>query len=191
MMKDVNLPFRRHSLSALWKSLLLFLILFLLWDNSFLSKVLSTTSAMAIITLLCMWVNIHFSKIISIQVSNDAIKVIDVKTNKATVFLNHTINNYYFTTSKKGWLDILRIQVDGRNKYFWLGNINFEGLDKADVLNKHCLSEKLEKAFPTKKKKTNIDFVILFSGTKLPYILAVMVIGMVIFLLVYVFFFIE
>lgn len=190
-MKDVKLQFRRHSLSALWKSLLLFLILLLLWYNSFLSKFLSTTSAMAIITLLCMWVNIHFSKIISIQVSNDAIKVIDVKTNKATIFLNHTINNYHFTTSKKGWLDILRIQVDGRNKYFWLRGVNFEGLDKADVLNKHCLSEKLKKAFPTKKKKTNTDSVILFSGAKMPYILAVMAIGMVIFLLVYVFFFIE
>ncbi|MDT9500090.1 hypothetical protein KNO36_08815 [Capnocytophaga canimorsus] len=191
MMKDVKLQFRRHSLSALWKSVLLFLILFLLWDNSFLSKFLSTTSSMAIITLLCMWVNVHFSKIISIQVSDDAIKIIDVKTNKATVFLNHTINNYHFTTSKKGWLDILRIQVDGRNKYFWLGNINFEGLDKADVLNKHCLSEKLEKAFPTKKKKTNIDSVILFSGTKLPYILAFMAIGILICFLVYVLFFIE
>lgn len=190
-MKDVKLQFRRHSLPALWKSVLLFLILLILWNNSFLSKVLSTTSSMAIITLLCMWVNVHFSKIISIQVSDDAIKIIDVKTNKATVFLNHTINNYHFTTSKKGWLDILRIQVDGRNKYFWLGNINFEGLDKADVLNKHCLLEKLEKAFPTRKKKTNIDSVILFSGTKLPYILAVMAISMVIFLLVYVFFFIE
>lgn len=190
-MKDVKLQFRRHSLSALWKSVLLFLILFLLWDNSSLSKVLSTTSAMAIITLLCMWVNIHFSKIISIQVSNDAIKVIDVKTHKVTVFLNNAIDNYHFTTSKKGWLDILRIQVDGRNKYFWLGNINFEGLDKADVLNKYCLLEKLEKAFPTRKKKTNIDFVILFSGMKLPYILAVMAIGILICFLVYVLFFIE
>ncbi|WP_400119363.1 hypothetical protein [Capnocytophaga canimorsus] len=190
-MKDVKLQFRRHSLSALWKSVLLFLILFLLWDNSFLSKILGARSIFVILTLLCMWVNVYFSKMISMQISDDAIKIIDTKSNKATVFLNNTIDNYYFTTSKKGWLDILRIQVDGRNKYFWLSGVNFEGLDKADVLNKHCLSEKLEKAFPTRKKKTNIDFVILFSGAKIPYILAVMAIGMVIFLLVYVFFFIE
>ncbi|VEJ19361.1 Uncharacterised protein [Capnocytophaga canimorsus] len=190
-MKDVKLQFRRHSLSALWKSVLLFLILFLLWDNSFLSKILGARSIFVILTLLCMWVNVYFSKMISMQISDDAIKIIDTKSNKATVFLNNTIDNYYFTTSKKGWLDILRIKVDGRNKYFWLGNINFEGLDKADVLNKHCLSEKLEKAFPTRKKKTNIDFVILFSGTKLPYILAFMAIGILICFLVYVLFFIE
>lgn len=190
-MKDVKLQFRRHSLSALWKSVLLFLILFLLWDNSFLSKILGARSIFVILTLLCMWVNVYFSKMISMQISDDAIKIIDTKSNKATVFLNNTIDNYYFTTSKKGWLDILRIKVDGRNKYFWLGNINFEGLDKADVLNKHCLSEKLEKVFPTRKKKTNIDFVILFSGTKLPYILAFMAIGILICFLVYVFFFIE
>lgn len=190
-MKDVKLQFRRHSLSALYKSALLFLVLFLLWDNSFLSKFLITTSSMAIITLLCMWVNVHFSKIISMQISDDAIKMIDVKSNKATVFLSNAIDNYHFTTSKKGWLDILRIQVDGKNKYFWLGGVNFKGLDKADALNKHCLSEKLEKALPTRKKKTNIDFVILFLGTKLPYILAVMAIGILIFFLVYVLFFIE
>lgn len=146
-MNEVKLQFKKYSLSVLWKSLLLFFILFLLWDNSFLSKFLSTTSAMAIITLLCMWVNIHFSKIISIQVSDDAIKITDKKTNKTTIFLNHKIDNYHFTTSKKGWLDILRTQVDGRNKYFWLGGVNFEGLDKADVLNKNCLSEKLENCF--------------------------------------------
>ncbi|MDO4728672.1 MAG: hypothetical protein Q4B43_06675 [Bacteroidota bacterium] len=191
MMKDNRLAFRRHSLSALWKSALLYLVLFLLWDNSFLSKILGARSIFVILTLLCMWVNVYFSKMISMQISDDAIKIIDTKSNKATVFLNNTIDNYYFTTSKKGWLDILRVQVNGRNQYFWLGGVNFEGQDKADVLNKHCLSEKLEKTFPTKKKKTHIDSVILFSGTKLPYILAVMAIAMLICFLVYVFFFIE
>ncbi|MDO4694880.1 MAG: hypothetical protein Q4A62_09755 [Eikenella sp.] len=89
-------------------------------------------------------------------------------------------------------MDALRIKVDGKNQYFWLGGVGFNEADRDAVLkNKRYLLEGLEKALPTKHKVETIDSIILFSGTKLPYILAAMAIGMVLSLLVYVFFFIE
>lgn len=192
-MNEINSRFGKYSLSALWISSLVFFILLLsVALSDYLSNFLGNKSILAMIAVIFMWINMHSTKIISIQISGDAIKFIDEKTNKVTVFFKKNIDNYNFNTSKKGWLDILRIKVDGKNKYFWLGSVGFNEADQDAVLkSKRYLLEGLAKALPTKHQVETIDSIILFSGAKLLYILAAMSIGMVLSFLVYVFFYIE
>ncbi|EGY53696.1 hypothetical protein [Neisseria shayeganii] len=190
---EINPRFGKYSLSALWiSSLILFILLLAAALSDSLSDFLGNKSILAIIAMLFIWINMHFTKVVSIQISGDWIKIIDEKSNKVTVFLENNIENYHFSISKKGWLDVLRVKVDGKNKYFWLGGVGFNEAGQDTILkNKRYLLEGLEQALPTKHKVETIDSIILFSGTKLPYILAAIAIGMVLFFLVYVFFYIE
>ncbi|MDO4709593.1 MAG: hypothetical protein Q4B94_07295 [Pseudomonadota bacterium] len=187
-MNEVDFKFRKHSITAglttgIISALSMFFIL--VFGNGFLIYKVKTITCILFGTMLA--INIYFSKIVSITIDMDSIKITDEKTSKQTIFFKNNINNYNFNISKKGWLDILRVNYNGKNSYFWLGGMDFDKIEKSHTINRDNLLEKIEKNFP-QKKITTIDSVIIFSGNKLPYIIAAISIGLLIaFLLVLVF----
>lgn len=187
-MNEVDFKFRKHSITAglatgIISALSMFFIL--VFGNGFLIYKVKTITCILFGIMLA--INLHFSKIVHITIDMDAIKITDEKTGKQTIFLRGDINNYNFNISKKGWLDILRINHKGKNNYFWLGGLNFDKIEKSHTTNRDSLLEKIEENFP-QKKITTTDSAIIFSGNKLIYIIAATSIGLLIaFLLVLVF----
>lgn len=195
-MNEYNFQFRQYSILTWFITLLLFFIglMFFVYNSNYIYTVFHTTTqqtyslifALTISVFIIVGINIYFSKVISILINVDFIKITDLKSNKSTVFSKENILNYNISISRKGWLDVLRLKIDDKNRYYWLGGINWDKLDETDILNKKNLLKVLEKEFPTKKKNTNIDTLILFSGTKLHYIFLVIALIMIIGICLYI-----
>lgn len=171
--------FRQFSLTVWVVSLALFFVGLLLFVTSEgIYRLFSNTTqqtftlifVLSVAFFLVMAINIRCSKIISVMAAPHSLEITTVQTGEKTVIGNDEIVNYCFNTTKKGLLDILRVNVNGKNRYFWLGALSLSGRDEMDALHKEKLHEGLQETMSSKRKKTGMDSFILFAATRLPYI---------------------
>jgi len=199
-MNETGLQFRQYSILTWLITLGFFFIglMFFVLNSNYLYSIFDSTThqtytlifVLSISVFIIVGINIHFSRIISILISEDSIKITNIKTNESIVFLKKDIIYYNLNISKKGWLDVLRVNVAKKNKYFWLGGVSLDKMNENDILTKTKFLEMLEKELPNKRMKTTIDSIIYFSGNKLPYIFAFISIALLLIFLVYIMFFI-
>ncbi|MCC2590656.1 hypothetical protein [Chryseobacterium sp. MFBS3-17] len=171
--------FRQFSLTVWMVSLALFfagLLLFVTSEGIYRLFSNTTQQTLTLIFILSaafflvMAINIRCSKVISVMTAPDSLEFTTVQTGKKTVIANDEVVNYSFNTTKKGLLDILRVNVNGKNRYFWLGALSLTGRNERDALHKEKLHEGLQETMASKRKKTGMDAFILFAATRLPYI---------------------
>ncbi|WP_300669628.1 hypothetical protein [Soonwooa sp.] len=196
-MTEQKFQFRQYSIKVWTISLLIFfasLICFIFSEQHysiFANTTQQTYNLIFILTvsvLIIVGINVYFSKKISINIKNDSIQIMDLKSGITTNILSDNIDDYYFSYTAKAMLDILRININGKNNFYWLGGLNSFQESENDNILKQNLDSELKKKLANKVSKTNIDAVILFSASKLSYIMvAFSLIALVLFLVYFLF----
>lgn len=168
------------------------LIVFITTDSIY-SMFSSTTQqtytlifGLSVLVFIIIGINLYFSKIISILIKDDVIIISNTKDNTRSILPKSTIINYNLNITYKGMLDILRIKLNNKNMYFWLGGISFNQENKDDLTNKENLLQQLKIELPDKNVKTSTDHIIIFFANKFPFIMLFIALMIFIFGCIYI-----
>lgn len=143
--------------------------------SSFPSTTIQTISIIAILsflTILIIYINIYFSILIQFKFNSTELFIVNVKTNEKRKFVKNEIKNFHLYYSKKGMLDILRININkNHSEYFWIGDVNPFQPSENYWESISFFENELLKELPMKDKFTKMDSIINFSATRFPYLL--------------------
>lgn len=140
---------------------------------------------LCLLTFMMFYINLKFSKLVSFNIINNNINIIESDTNTEIKGGDVIDYNFYLLTHKTMG-HVLRINTENKEYIYWIVWVSLQKITEEETNNIKLLQKDISQVLRTKKMKKGVDYCIIFFSW-LPFILLAVGLLTLLFGLFYVF----